>query len=169
MLLLEFPKLPLAGDVVLVTAIVGQKNTATVAGRRGKKASETSTYKLFLKANSVLNHTTDSKSNKRKSCNDIEITTRDNLGIHSRSKTRHSDGNAMSFSRDQLLMISKLAHFDPLVGSDLERQSFPFDMLVKSLCPSIIGHELVKAGLLLALLGGKQNMKSICCMCGCPP
>lgn len=29
-----------------------------------------------------------------------------------------------------------------------------FPLLIKSLCPSIYGHELVKAGLLLALFGG---------------
>lgn len=30
-------------------------------------------------------------------------------------------------------------------------------MLVQSLCPSIFGHEVVKAGLLLSLFGGTQN------------
>mmetsp|Transcript_21197 Transcript_21197/g.58947 ORF Transcript_21197/g.58947 Transcript_21197/m.58947 type:complete len:461 (-) Transcript_21197:980-2362(-) len=36
----------------------------------------------------------------------------------------------------------------------VERRAFPFDLLVRSLCPSIIGHHAVKAGILLCLLGG---------------
>lgn len=35
--------------------------------------------------------------------------------------------------------------------------SFCFDLLVASLCPAIFGHELVKAGLLLTLLGGTKR------------
>ena len=35
--------------------------------------------------------------------------------------------------------------------------SFCFDLLVASLCPSIFGQELVKAGLLLTLLGGTKR------------
>jgi DNA helicase MCM8 len=36
----------------------------------------------------------------------------------------------------------------------IERRAFPFDLLVRSLCPCIIGHNAVKAGILLCLLGG---------------
>lgn len=32
-----------------------------------------------------------------------------------------------------------------------------FKLLVHSLCPNIYGHEIVKAGLLLALLGGTKS------------
>lgn len=32
-----------------------------------------------------------------------------------------------------------------------------FRLLVNSLCPAIYGHEMVKAGLLLGLLGGSQG------------
>jgi DNA helicase MCM8 len=34
-----------------------------------------------------------------------------------------------------------------------------FALLVNSLCPTIFGHELVKAGLLLALFGGTQQQQ----------
>ena len=34
-----------------------------------------------------------------------------------------------------------------------------FDRLVHSLCPSIVGHSVVKASLLLSLLGGSQTLK----------
>lgn len=32
-----------------------------------------------------------------------------------------------------------------------------FKLLVQSLCPTIFGHEIVKAGLLLALFGGSEK------------
>jgi DNA helicase MCM8 len=38
--------------------------------------------------------------------------------------------------------------------------AFPFDLLVRSLCPSIIGHNMVKAGILLGLLGGTPQSSS---------
>lgn len=36
----------------------------------------------------------------------------------------------------------------------LSEQRDVFPLLVKSLCPAIYGHELLKAGLVLAILGG---------------
>ena len=40
-------------------------------------------------------------------------------------------------------------------------QRFPFGILVNSLCPTIFGHTLVKAGLILALVGGVEKKGSI--------
>lgn len=56
-----------------------------------------------------------------------------------------------------MLMFSDTMTFnneDHLCGSLTIRMAFPFDLLVRSLCPSIIGHNSVKAGILLGLLGG---------------
>ncbi len=39
--------------------------------------------------------------------------------------------------------------------------AFPFDLLVRSLCPSIIGHDCVKAGILLGLLGGTPSSSGL--------
>jgi DNA helicase MCM8 len=33
--------------------------------------------------------------------------------------------------------------------------------MVNSICPSIYGHELVKAGLVLSLFGGSENVKNL--------
>ena len=36
-------------------------------------------------------------------------------------------------------------------------QENPFEFIVASLCPGILGHELIKAGLILALFGGTRQ------------
>jgi DNA helicase MCM8 len=53
----------------------------------------------------------------------------------------------VSFSNKELQGIKKI--FDQDEGL--------FRLLVNSFCPAIFGHELVKAGLLLALFGGKKR------------
>ena len=41
-----------------------------------------------------------------------------------------------------------------MFGPMSARMAFPFDLLTQSICPNIIGHDSVKAGILLSLLGG---------------
>ena len=57
---------------------------------------------------------------------------------------------AMEFTEDDYDDIREIAD----VGESL------FKLLVHSLCPSIYGHEMVKAGLLLGLFGGEQKKKN---------
>ena len=38
----------------------------------------------------------------------------------------------------------------------LSKNNYIFQLLIKSLCPSIYGHEIVKAGLILTILGGSD-------------
>jgi len=59
-----------------------------------------------------------------------------------------------NIARDQLSKIIKMAHADHMCGPLSMRMAFPFDLLVRLLCPSIIGHDTVKAVVLLGLLGG---------------
>jgi DNA helicase MCM8 len=66
----------------------------------------------------------------------------------------------LMFTKDQLEKITKVAHADHMMGPLSARMAFPFDLLVRSLCPGIIGHDCVKAGLLLALLGGTPPSSS---------
>jgi DNA replicative helicase MCM subunit Mcm2 (Cdc46/Mcm family) len=117
------------GDIVLVAATVAAINTAVAAGQMGKRAKETSTYKLYLQGHSV---TTMSESNNR----------------------RKDQGSQVIYTQQQLRNITQLCHADHRYFRLEERRAFPFDLLVRSICPAIIGHNEVKAGLLLCLLGG---------------
>jgi DNA replicative helicase MCM subunit Mcm2 (Cdc46/Mcm family) len=123
------------GDIVLLACVVDTVNSAVAAGKTGKRALETSTYKLFLQGHSI---TTMSESNRR-----------DTKG-----------GSQIVYTQQQLQSITQLCHADHRCLSLLERRAFPFDLLVRSLCPQIIGHHEVKAGILLCLLGGTPPAQS---------
>ena len=118
------------GDIVMVASIVQAVNSAVAAGRAGKRAQETSTYKLYLEAHSI---TTMSER---------------------RDQTKQQQQGSIVYTQQQLQRITQLCHADHRYFGMLERMAFPFDLLVRSLCPSIIGHDMVKAGILLCLLGG---------------
>ncbi len=64
---------------------------------------------------------------------------------HGLSQSSGSGGRESSFTPGELAAIRSLA---------LSENAFP--LLVHSLCPTIFGHELVKAGLLLGLFGGSS-------------
>lgn len=113
------------GDLVLVAAMVGAVPTAV--GQRGKRAQETSTYSLYLIGHSVM--------------------------TLSESREQRQE-HGVVYTQQQLEAITRLCHADHKYFGLMERRAFPFDLLVWSLCPSIIGHNEVKAGLLLCLLGG---------------
>ena len=119
------------GDIILLACFVDAVNSALAAGKAGKRAKETSTYKLFLQGHSI---TTLSESN--------------NGGKSA------VGGTQVTYTQQQLQSITQLCHADHRCLSLVERRAFPFDLLVASVCPSIIGHHAVKAGILLCLLGG---------------
>jgi DNA helicase MCM8 len=118
------------GDIVMVASIVQAVNSAVAAGRVGKRAQETSTYKLYLQAHSITTMSERRDQNQK-----------------------NQQGNVV-YTQQQLQRITQLCHADHRYFGMSERMAFPFDLLVRSLCPSIIGHDMVKAGILLCLLGG---------------
>jgi len=100
-------------------------------GQRGKRAQETSTYSLYLVGHSVMT-----------------------LSESREQHRQEENGGGVMYTQQQLEAITRLCHADHKYFGLMERRAFPFDLLVRSLCPSIIGHNEVKAGLLLCLLGG---------------
>lgn len=120
------------GDIVLVACIVDTVNSAVAAGRMGKRAKETSTYNLVLEGHSIATLSESSSQN------------------HKRGK----QSQQQRFSQQQLQSVTQLCHADHKFFGMTERMAFPFDLLVRSLCPAIVGHHEVKAGILLCLLGG---------------
>jgi DNA replicative helicase MCM subunit Mcm2 (Cdc46/Mcm family) len=120
------------GDTVMVACIVDAINAAMAAGRTGRRAKENSTFTLVLLGHSITT---------------LSETTSQN------GRGRSSNGQ-QQFSQQQLESITQLCHADHKFFSMTERRAFPFDLLVRSICPAIVGHHEVKAGILLCLLGG---------------
>jgi len=135
-----------AGDTIQVSGILKAVNTAMANGRGNKKImQETSTYKMYMAANCIIN-TTKNNFDARKRLKQ----SRDDKTISSGGK----GGSSSIFTSEQLEIITKVAYADHMCGPMNVRMAFPFDLLVRSICPAIIGHDMVKAGILLALLGG---------------
>jgi DNA helicase MCM8 len=132
------------GDTILLACYVDAINTAVAAGRAGKRAlEETSTYKLFLQGHSIT--TLSEKGSSYGSSSS---------GGGGAGNQQQRQNQQAVFSQQQIQNITRLCHADHRCLSLKERRAFPFDLLVRSVCPSIIGHHTVKAGILLCLFGG---------------
>lgn len=142
-----------AGDSVVVVGTVRTVNSALASGRSGKRASETSTYKMYLVAHSIsiVNFTADDGLRGKKRVAESD---------DSRGSKRTKTSSMRNYTDQQLQMIASIAHADHKMYSMPTRMAFPFDLLVRSICPAIIGNDLVKAGILLCLLGGSAPEES---------
>ncbi|RYR03316.1 hypothetical protein Ahy_B06g082200 isoform C [Arachis hypogaea] len=122
------------GDVVTVTGIIRGINTyMDIGGGKSKNRSQ-GFYYLYLEAVSVKNSKSQSTPGDSQEAN---------------PKARPSELlDLFSFSSRDLEFVVKFVEEH---GSDLFRQ------ILQSICPSIYGHELVKAGITLALFGGVRK------------
>lgn len=151
------------GDIVTVSGFI--KSRKQDHGQRGKNAS---VFVLYLEANDI-----DKASSQSQDSIQTEeyatrfLTKKEEEGLegggssastasstllkqpspYSKMSAASSSG-LVDFSLSELTAIHQLAESSQSHGIDLLK------MLVASICPTIFGHEVVKAGLLLALLGG---------------
>ena len=148
-----------AGDSIVICGIVRAVNSSVASGRGGKRATETSMYQLYVVGHSILNSTSEECGGGGgiEQENDCDkhgtIGLEDDRGRNKRSK-RSTFSASMQYTDRQLQQIANLAHADHRMYSMPIRMAFPFDLLVRSICPNIIGNDLVKAGIALCLLGG---------------
>ncbi|KAF8069353.1 hypothetical protein N665_1141s0014 [Sinapis alba] len=122
------------GDVVTVTGIIGVINNYMDIGGGKSKSKNQGFYYLFIEAVSV-------KNSKKQSA--FENSEDSRSGVQSAD-----DGELYSFSQRDLEFIVK---FNEEYGSDTFRR------ILHSVCPSIYGHEIVKAGIALSLFGGVRK------------
>ena len=113
-----------------VMTITGIVKTRNVAEGSFGASRDKFMFQLYLHALSVSN-------DKNKIQDDI-----------SDSRLRSSCGG--EFSVDDLSLVQEIFCFDAQI----------FKLVVHSLCPSIYGHDLVKAGLVLGLFGGASSSQS---------
>ncbi|KAI0498640.1 hypothetical protein KFK09_019530 [Dendrobium nobile] len=122
------------GDVVTVTGIIKVINNYMDIGGGKFKTKNKGLYYLYLEAVSVRNSKSHAVSEEYQPTN---------------SETRSNTlSDLHSFSPRDLEFIVKFLDEN---GPDTFRQ------IVQSFCPSIYGHEFVKAGITLALFGGVQK------------
>lgn len=65
--------------------------------------------------------------------------------------------NVVSNKNTMTVKNSDFTEHEMELFQQIKNEPNPFNLLIHSLCPPIFGHEMVKAGLILALLGGSGN------------
>jgi DNA helicase MCM8 len=121
------------GDHITVYGIARSDNAETARGKSSKIAKSSGEHLLYVQASNVMNLTRAAAA-------------RDN-----QSSPGQGLAEAMSpFTENDYAMIREISS-----------SPCPFYCLVASLCPGIFGQELVKAGLLLALLGGTKKQAEV--------
>ncbi|KAJ1679457.1 hypothetical protein EV182_002011, partial [Spiromyces aspiralis] len=122
------------GDVVNLTGVVKVAQSNEGKGRN----MTNSMYILYIDANSINKASGDSSGSD---------------GQQQQQVDGFDAAHAESMSKDDIHFTQKELQF----VRTLFREPDIFKLLVHSLCPGIFGHEMVKAGLLLALFGGRNR------------
>lgn len=76
------------------------------------------------------------------------------------SSNKDSAGGEAASNRPDVKSL-EFSSKDLELFKEIKNNEDPFRLLVNSLCPSIFGHELVKAGLILGLFGGSKKVREI--------
>lgn len=125
---------------------------------QSKKAREKSLFMVYVNANNVVNHK--AKMNKTKNSDLSQSKDDDQRNRKSFEKTCIELESRPSCSKQETLDSSVAYEHSPRemeFVSDFFDLPNKFQILVASLCPSIFGHEIIKASLLLGLVGGCQR------------
>ena len=119
----------ISGDTVIFNGILKTEAFEDNKGNGGAagKKNQQGLFNMYMDVNSVLNCKDKSKSISNKTIASIEE----------------------EFTEEDLKLM------ESLMSLAQNRRLFP--LLIKSFCPSIYGHEIVKAGLLLAIVGGSSE------------
>ena len=119
----------------------------------GKTNRDKATWIIYINVNSISSHVNNDKNNnKNNTNNNTSINTTLDNSSNRRSSTCNNtsmSANELEFSKDDLEFFQTLTN-----------TQYPFKIIVNSLCPSIFGHEFVKAGLVLGLFGGSKKSEA---------
>lgn len=145
------------GDVVAVAGVVKSISAEAMANRRtGREGKHQSLYLLYVQANSVTNK----RQVERQTDEDMEQmeAMMDGAARAAAAYAGEEGGGSGEGREGELAKIEGHFHLKHLGAiRAIATDPYCFHLLVASLCPPIVGQELVKAGLLLVLLGGSKR------------
>ncbi|XP_046607331.1 DNA helicase MCM8-like isoform X4 [Neodiprion virginianus] len=132
------------GDDITVTGIIkvrgNEKNSS-----KGNTAANL--FSLYMEAVYILNNKSQNKCAVALDLTDVDhLAVKVNCQLREIVKLTRTSAFLIGFS----ILLQEVYH-DPNV----------FKLLVQSLCPSIYGHELIKAGLILSLFGGSTKSQDV--------
>lgn len=119
------------GDIIIASGVMKVVHSEADGAGRGR-AGRSQLFLLYMDVNSIVNERTGNKEKSGMEAEETVVIGRDDV----------------QFSERELRAVREIHK----VGRD--GPDALFRLLVNSLAPGIFGHELVKAGMLLALLGG---------------
>eukprot|EP00903_Cladosiphon_okamuranus_P021304 g19575.t1 len=138
------------GDVVTVSGVAKSVNAEFASGRVNKRAKASGLYLIYLEANSLVNARQENGPAGGEGGESAGAEKNKDSGTATTSRSK----STTHFTPDELQAILQIAEDDD-----------PFGLVVSSLCPSIFGHEIVKAGLILGLFGGTSRNSEVATRC----